>query len=90
MFTGAHIISGNVFEPRALNELIPNWRDEEVHIDFLKSVCVQVRMAKLTFRRALDIILLKIMCNMARCSKFKLIRIYLNTCAGTNQCWRFF
>ena len=26
---GAHILSGNVFEPRALNELIPNWREIE-------------------------------------------------------------
>ena len=25
---GAHILSGNVFEPRALNELIPDWRDK--------------------------------------------------------------
>ena len=25
---GAHIISGNVFEPTALNELFPHWRDE--------------------------------------------------------------
>lgn len=24
---GAHILSGNIFEPRALNELIPTWRD---------------------------------------------------------------
>eukprot|EP01041_Mallomonas_annulata_P012709 gene12709-26769_t len=24
---GAHIISGNVFEPRALDELFPNWKD---------------------------------------------------------------
>jgi len=24
---GAHILSGNVFEPRALNELLPDWRD---------------------------------------------------------------
>ena len=23
---GAHILSGNVFEPRALNELIPDWK----------------------------------------------------------------
>ncbi|XP_071689524.1 electron transfer flavoprotein-ubiquinone oxidoreductase, mitochondrial [Rutidosis leptorrhynchoides] len=29
---GAHILSGNVFEPRALNELIPNWREEEAPI----------------------------------------------------------
>ncbi|KAL5543185.1 hypothetical protein UlMin_010895, partial [Ulmus minor] len=26
---GAHIISGNVFEPRALNELLPQWKQEE-------------------------------------------------------------
>jgi electron-transferring-flavoprotein dehydrogenase len=25
---GAHILSGNVFETRALDELIPNWKDE--------------------------------------------------------------
>ena len=24
---GGHILSGNVFEPKALNELIPNWED---------------------------------------------------------------
>ena len=24
---GAHILSGNVFEPRALDELFPDWRD---------------------------------------------------------------
>lgn len=24
---GAHILSGAVFEPRALNELIPNWKE---------------------------------------------------------------
>ena len=24
---GAHILSGNVFETRALDELIPNWKD---------------------------------------------------------------
>ena len=26
---GAHILSGNVFEPQALNELIPNWKELE-------------------------------------------------------------
>src|SRR5512135_2370519 len=26
---GAHILSGAVFEPRALNELIPNWRERD-------------------------------------------------------------
>lgn len=25
---GAHILSGNVFEPRALDELVPDWRDD--------------------------------------------------------------
>lgn len=25
---GSHILSGNVFEPRALDELLPNWREE--------------------------------------------------------------
>ncbi|KAL1535331.1 electron-transferring-flavoprotein dehydrogenase [Salvia divinorum] len=29
---GAHILSGNVFEPRALNELLPNWKQEEAPI----------------------------------------------------------
>ena len=28
-YVGAHILSGNVFEPRALNELIPNWKELE-------------------------------------------------------------
>ncbi|KAH9169539.1 FAD/NAD-P-binding domain-containing protein [Lactarius sanguifluus] len=28
---GAHILSGAVIEPRALNELIPNWRDKDDH-----------------------------------------------------------
>ncbi|XP_038982517.1 electron transfer flavoprotein-ubiquinone oxidoreductase, mitochondrial isoform X1 [Phoenix dactylifera] len=30
---GAHIISGNVFEPRALDELMPRWRDEGAPIE---------------------------------------------------------
>ncbi len=25
---GAHIVSGNVFEPRSLNELIPDWKEK--------------------------------------------------------------
>lgn len=29
---GAHILSGNVFEPRALNELFPNWKEMEVSV----------------------------------------------------------
>lgn len=31
---GAHILSGNVFEPRALDELLPNWKQEEVCVFF--------------------------------------------------------
>lgn len=27
MCPGAHILSGNVFEPRALDELLPDWKD---------------------------------------------------------------
>ncbi|XP_070005618.1 electron transfer flavoprotein-ubiquinone oxidoreductase, mitochondrial isoform X2 [Nicotiana sylvestris] len=30
---GAHILSGNVFEPRALDELFPHWKQEEAPID---------------------------------------------------------
>ena len=29
---GSHILSGNVFEPRALNELIPDWKERECPI----------------------------------------------------------
>lgn len=29
---GAHILSGNVFEPRALDELIPSWKHEEAPV----------------------------------------------------------
>jgi electron-transferring-flavoprotein dehydrogenase len=27
---GAHILSGNVFDPRSLNELIPDWKEKGV------------------------------------------------------------
>jgi len=30
---GAHIISGNVFEPRALDELIPDWKELEAPLN---------------------------------------------------------
>ena len=30
---GAHILSGNVFEPRALNELLPDWRARGAPLD---------------------------------------------------------
>lgn len=29
-FAGAHILSGNVYEPRALNELFPDWKEQDV------------------------------------------------------------
>ena len=32
---GAHILSGNVFEPRALNELFPNWKEMEAPLTTL-------------------------------------------------------
>ncbi|GAV64316.1 ETF_QO domain-containing protein/NAD_binding_8 domain-containing protein, partial [Cephalotus follicularis] len=34
---GAHILSGNVFEPRALNELLPQWKEEEAPISIAVS-----------------------------------------------------
>lgn len=37
---GAHVLSGNVFEPRALNELLPDWRNEEVGLDSRTVLCV--------------------------------------------------
>lgn len=30
---GAHILSGNVFEPRALDELIPDWKERGAPIE---------------------------------------------------------
>lgn len=33
---GAHILSGNVFEPKALNELIPDWKDKGAPVRGLK------------------------------------------------------
>jgi electron-transferring-flavoprotein dehydrogenase len=29
-YVGAHILSGNVFQPKALDELIPDWKDQGV------------------------------------------------------------
>ena len=31
---GAHILSGNVFQPTALNELIPDWKDKTALLPF--------------------------------------------------------
>jgi len=30
---GAHILSGNVFEPRALTELFPDWKEKGAPLD---------------------------------------------------------
>jgi electron-transferring-flavoprotein dehydrogenase len=49
-YIGAHILSGNVFEPRALNELIPNWKqiddfpiDTPVTSDVMKILTSQTK-----------------------------------------------
>jgi len=42
---GAHILSGNVFEPTALNELIPDWKDEGAPV---KTECSGDRVHYLT------------------------------------------
>ncbi|GAQ92474.1 Electron transfer flavoprotein ubiquinone oxidoreductase [Klebsormidium nitens] len=47
---GAHILSGNVLEPRALDELLPNWRDEESPI---KVPATNDRFYLLTEKRAI-------------------------------------
>ncbi len=46
---GAHILSGAVFEPRALDELLPNWRAEGAP---LQTAVVEDRFLLLTARRA--------------------------------------
>ncbi|HYM72320.1 MAG TPA: electron transfer flavoprotein-ubiquinone oxidoreductase [Stellaceae bacterium] len=47
---GAHILSGAVFEPRALNELIPDWRERGAPLD---TPAGDDRFLLLTRRRAL-------------------------------------
>src|SRR5437016_7141999 len=47
---GAHILSGAVFEPRALDELIPDWREREAP---LNTPAVEDRFFYLTQSRAL-------------------------------------
>jgi electron-transferring-flavoprotein dehydrogenase len=46
---GAHILSGAVFEPRSLNELIPDWRDREAP---LNTPAAEDRFLYLTRNRA--------------------------------------
>jgi electron-transferring-flavoprotein dehydrogenase len=31
-YVGAHILSGNVFQPKALDELIPDWKEQGVRM----------------------------------------------------------
>jgi electron-transferring-flavoprotein dehydrogenase len=47
---GAHILSGNVFEPRALDELLPDWREQGAP---LVTPATEDRLLLLTARRAL-------------------------------------
>ena len=35
---GAHILSGNCFEPRALNELIPDWKEKGAPLNSLSLI----------------------------------------------------
>ena len=49
---GAHILSGAVFEPRALNELIPDWRERGAP---LNTPAVEDRFLYLTKNRALHL-----------------------------------
>jgi electron-transferring-flavoprotein dehydrogenase len=37
---GAHILSGAVLEPRALNELLPDWREQQGQLYCLVGRCV--------------------------------------------------
>src|SRR2546421_12664512 len=46
---GAHILSGAVFEPRALDELIPDWREQGAP---LLTLAIEDRFLLLTSRRA--------------------------------------
>src|SRR5580692_10582270 len=46
---GAHILSGAVFEPRALDELIPDWRERGAPLD---TPAIDDRFLLLTKRRA--------------------------------------
>lgn len=46
MIVGTHILSGNVFEPRALDELLPQWKQEGVGflvplLNCIGSVCTE-------------------------------------------------
>ena len=39
---GAHILSGNVFETKALDELIPNWKNENAPINTNKTPIIEI------------------------------------------------
>lgn len=50
---GAHILSGAVLEPRALNELIPDWKEKGVHFGFCPA-CTNKRETHLGTSGALE------------------------------------
>ncbi|MFN3232444.1 MAG: electron transfer flavoprotein-ubiquinone oxidoreductase [Alphaproteobacteria bacterium] len=49
---GAHILSGAVFEPRALNELIPDWKDKDAP---LNTPCDQDKFIMLTEKGSMGV-----------------------------------
>jgi Dehydrogenases (flavoproteins) len=57
---GAHILSGAVLEPRALNELIPDWKEKDAPI---KTPATEDRFLLLTERRAYRLPTPPAMCN---------------------------
>ena len=46
---GAHILSGNVFETKALDELLPKWREEGAPIKTKVSLEIRIFLWKLLF-----------------------------------------
>ena len=40
---GSHILSGNVFEPRALDELLPGWEEVRSHSACSKPACISLQ-----------------------------------------------
>jgi len=56
---GAHILSGNVFQPNALDELIPDWKDKNAPLN------VPVKKDKLLFFIKKHFITHSCICNAA-------------------------
>ena len=58
---GAHILSGAVLEPRALNELIPDWKDKGVvGAEFVEAQGGEVKLIDLVPGRSTTAIVTKI------------------------------